>query len=498
MQDAFQDYEEKPMGSPLFDVLIVGAGLSGIGTACQISQAFPGKSLVVLERRNTLGGTWDLFRYPGIRSDSDMFSFGYKFRPWHQPTVMADGPTIRDYIADTAREFGVDRKIRYGLKILHADWSSSTQQWAVTALHEASGETHAYRCRFLIACTGYFNHDAGFLPRFPGEEHFKGQRIHPQHWPDDLDYAGKKIVVIGSGATAVTLVPAMADKAAHVTMLQRSPSYIVSVPGFDTLSSVLSRIMPASAVYGFARKKNIWLQRGMYLACRRWPMAMRRLLLSLVRKKVGKDFDMKHFTPNYMPWDQRVCVVPDADLFEALKSGKASVVTDRIESFTETGIRLASGQTVEADIIVTATGLNLQALGGVALSVDGEPRNAHDLMTYKGVLVQDMPNLASVFGYTNAPWTLKADLAGTYLCRLLGYMDKRGYAVVIPRDADDCRIDSSILGSLSSGYVQRGDSTLPRQGSKYPWQVTHHFGRDSEMLLNQPVEDPLLRFLQAA
>lgn len=486
------------MRSALFDVLIIGAGLSGIGAACQISRAFPEKSLAVLERRNTLGGTWDLFRYPGIRSDSDMFSFGYKFRPWQQPQVMGDGSTIRGYIADTAREFGVDRKIQYGLKILRADWSGSTQQWVVAALHEASGEMRDYRCRFLITCTGYFNHDAGFLPRFPGEECFKGQRIHPQHWPDSLDYAGKKIVVIGSGATAVTLVPAMADKAAHVTMLQRSPSYIVSVPNFDKISDVLSRIMPASAVYGFARKKNIWLQRAMYLACRRWPNAMRRLLLSLVKKNLGDDVDMKHFTPSYLPWDQRVCVVPDADLFEALKSGRASVVTDGIASFTKTGVRLESGGTLEADIIVTATGLNLQALGGMTLSVDGETRQAHDLMTYKGVLVQDIPNFATVFGYTNAPWTLKADLAGSYLCRLLAHMDAHGHSVVIPHDADDCRVESSILGSLSSGYVRRGDGTLPRQGSKYPWQVTHHFGRDSEMLLKQPVDDPLLRFIQAA
>lgn len=486
------------MGSPFFDVLVIGAGLSGIGTACQVSQAFPGRTVAVLERRQSLGGTWDLFRYPGIRSDSDMFSFGYKFRPWQRPMVMADGATIRNYIADTAREFGVDKKIQYGLRILRADWSTGKQQWRVTALDEASGETRTCDCRFLITCTGYFDHDAGYLPRFPGEERFKGQRIHPQQWPDELDYAGKRVVVIGSGATAVTLVPAMAEKAGHITMLQRSPSYIISVPGIDKLSGFLRHFLPASAVYGFARKRNIWLQRGLFLACRRWPQAARRLLLSLVKKQLGNDVDMKHFTPSYMPWDQRVCAVPDADLFEALKSGKASVVTDRIASFTETGVLLESGQTLDADIIVTATGLKLQMLGGMTLSVDGETRNAHDLMTYKGVLVQDLPNFAAVFGYTNAPWTLKADLAGAYLCRLLAAMDTHGHAVVIPHDADDCRIDGSILGSLSSGYVQRGDSTLPRQGGKYPWQVTHHFGRDTEMLLKQPVDDPLLQFLPPA
>lgn len=482
------------MNGQHFDVLIIGAGLAGIGTACQLVQECPNKSLAVLERRDTLGGTWDLFRYPGIRSDSDMFTYSYKFRPWHKPEVLADGPSIRSYIADTAREFGVDKKIHYGVKIISADWSSADQQWAVTALHEASGETRSYNCNFLISCTGYYNHDAGFLPTFPGEEQFKGQRIHPQHWPENLDYAGKKVVVIGSGATAVTLLPAMADETAHITMLQRSPSYIFSIPGSDKVSEVLGRFLPDSVVYGFARKRNIWMQRGLYMACRRWPKLMRSFLLSLVRRDVGKDFDMKHFTPSYMPWDQRVCAVPDGDLFQKLKSGKASIVTDHIDTFTETGIRLKSGRELEADIIICATGLNLQMLGGMQLSVDGEPRNLHDQMTYKGLLVQDIPNLAWVFGHANAPWTLKTDLAATYLCRLFKHMDATGQAVAIPRDADDCQIDASILGSLSSGYVQRGNATLPRQGSKYPWQVSQHYGRDTEMLLKQPVEDKWLSF----
>jgi monooxygenase len=485
------------MSHPHFDVLIVGAGLSGIGTACQIAQAFPDRSIAVLERRDSLGGTWDLFRYPGIRSDSDMFTFGYRMHPWHDPKVMADGPSIRRYIADTARAFGIDSKIHYGLKIVGGDWSSIDQRWTVTALREATGDTRTYSCRFLITCTGYYNHDAGYLPAFPGEEHFKGLRVHPQHWPENLDYAGKRVVVIGSGATAVTLIPAMADKTAHITMLQRSPSYIVSVPGVDAISAWLRHVLPASMVYGFARWRNLLLQRGLYLACRRWPKAMRSLLLSEVRRHVGKNVDMRHFTPSYMPWDQRVCVVPDADLFEKLKSGKASVVTDQIDTFTEHGIRLKSGKLLEADIVITATGLNIQLLGGMQLSVDGKPQHLHDHLTYKGVLLQDIPNLAVVFGYTNAPWTLRADLTAAYLCRLLSHMDATGQSVVVAHDTDDCRIDASIMGSLSSGYVQRDNTMLPRQGSRYPWQVSHHYGRDIDMLLKQPVEDAWLRFSAA-
>jgi monooxygenase len=485
------------MDNQHFDVLIIGAGLSGIGVACRMARECPGRTLALLERRDTLGGTWDLFRYPGVRSDSDMFSYGYKLHPWHEPKMMADGPSIRSYIAETARQFGVDNKIHYGLKIVAADWSSTARQWTVTALHEASGRIHGYSCNFLITCTGYYNHDAGFAPSFPGEERFGGQLIHPQHWPEDLDYTGKNVVVIGSGATAVTLVPAMADKAAHITMLQRSPSYIVSLPGFDTISDVLRRILPDSVVYGFARWRNIALQRGLYLACKRWPKAMRSVLISHMRRKLGKGFDMKHFTPVYMPWEQRLCVVPDADLFEKLKSGKASIVTDQIDAFTETGIRLNSGQELEADIVITATGLAIQMLGGMILSVDGEPRNLRDHMTYKGVLMQDIPNLAAVFGYTNAPWTLKADLAASYLCRLFRYMDETGQVVVIPRAADDRPLDTNILGSLTSGYIRRGNTTLPRQGSTYPWRVSHHFGQDTQMLLGQPVEDKWLSFAPA-
>ncbi|HSW14483.1 MAG TPA: NAD(P)/FAD-dependent oxidoreductase [Solimonas sp.] len=477
-----------------FDVLIIGAGLSGIGTACQIQKEFPNKRLAILERRQNLGGTWDLFRYPGIRSDSDMFSFGYKFRPWSSTKVLADGPAIRQYIGDTAAEYGIDKKIHYGLKILRADWSSAQQHWTLSALDEASGEMRSYTCNYLVSCTGYYNHDAGFLPKFPGVEQFKGQCIHPQHWPENLDYSGKKVVVIGSGATAVTLVPAMAGKAAQVTMLQRSPSYIFSIPDFDKISAVLSRFMPDSWVYKLARERNILIQRWLYLACRRFPKLMRRVLLAQTRKHLGPDFDMSHFTPKYMPWDERLCAVPDANLFETLKSGQASIVTDQIERFTENGILLKSGKTLEADIIITATGLNLQMLGGVELRIDGQVKSFNQQMTYKALLVQDVPNYAWMFGYTNAPWTLKSDMAGQYLCRLFRHMDARGLKVVTPRDVEGCSTGESILDSLQSGYVQRAKEVMPRQGHKLPWKVLMHFGRDKELLLRNPVADGVLQF----
>jgi cation diffusion facilitator CzcD-associated flavoprotein CzcO len=476
------------------DVLIIGAGLSGIGTACQIAEQFPERSIAVLERRERLGGTWDLFRYPGIRSDSDMLTFGYKFRPWRELNVLADGASIRQYIADTATEYGIDQKIHYGLKTVTAEWSSAESRWTVTALHEATGDVRTYTANFLISCTGYYNYDAGYLPTFPGADQFNGQIIHPQHWPEDLDYTGMKVVVIGSGATAVTLVPSMSDDAEHVTMLQRSPSYIFAVPALDKISKALGRVLPGAWVHELGRRRNIAIQRGLYIACRRWPRLMRRILLALVRRQVGPAVDMSHFTPSYMPWDERLCAVPDGDLFKTLAAGDASIVTDHIETFTEDGILLRSGVVLEADIIVTATGLDVQMLGGMKLSVDGELRELHDQMTYKGVLVENVPNLAWIFGYTNAPWTLKSDLAGLYLCRLFEHMDETGATVATPRDLEDSALDMGMLDQLQSGYVQRAKDTLPRQGASEPWKVLMHYGRDSKMLLGEPVDDSLLQF----
>lgn len=481
------------------DIIIIGAGLSGIGTACHLARECPDKSVAILERREAIGGTWDLFRYPGIRSDSDMFSFGYAFRPWNELQVLADGPAIRSYVRDTADEYGISDKIEFGLKTTGAHWSTEAGCWTVEAVHEPSGETRQRRCRQLILCTGYYNYDTGYTPDFPGRERFGGQVIHPQHWPEGLDYAGKRVVVIGSGATAVTLVPAMADKAGHITMLQRSPSYIFNVPGYDKLSEVLARVLPDRWVYRFARWRNIVIQRWLYKASRRWPGAMRRMLMSGVRKQVGDAVDMRHFSPSYKPWDERLCAVPDANLFEALKSGQASIVTDHIDSFTETGIQLRSGEHLDADIIITATGLELQMMGGMDISVDGETRSVSAVKTYKAVLVEDAPNFAYIFGYTNAPWTLKADLAARYICRLNQYMDAHGYITFIPRDRDDCtQPDVSVMGDLSSGYIQRAADRIPRQGSRQPWQVRNHYERDRKMLLDEPIDDGELEFLRDA
>lgn len=478
--------------SPDSDVLIIGAGLSGIGAACHLAMEHPDLRVALIERRAAIGGTWDLFRYPGVRSDSDMFTFGYAFRPWHALDVMADGESIRRYVTDTAKHYGVDRKIHYGCKVVSSSWSSERQLWTVHTLDEARGQSRSFTCRFLIVCTGYYNYDRGHLPHFPDEDRFLGLRVHPQQWPENLDYRGKRVVIIGSGATAVTLVPAMAPDAAHVTMLQRSPSYILSLPRYDKISAVLERCLPKSLVFRMARRRNIFLTRLIYKAARRWPDKVRAFLIAGVKKHLPPDADMRHFTPDYQPWDQRLCVVPDADLFEAIKSGKASIVTDRVAGFTGQGIRLASGEELAADIIVTATGLEMQTLGGMALDVDGEPRVMGELVTYKGVLLQDTPNFGCIFGYTNAPWTLKADIAARYLCRLLGYMRQRGVAVVTPRAPANERQDDTIMGALTSGYVQRGAPVLPRQGREVPWRVLNNYERDCEMLLKQPVADAAL------
>ncbi len=477
-----------------FDILIIGAGLSGIGTACQVSAEFPEKSLAILERRERLGGTWDLFRYPGVRSDSDMLTLGYGFRPWDDLKVLADGPSIRDYIADTAAEFGIDKKIHYGLKVVSADWSSADQCWTVTTVDEAAGEFRFYTCSFLVSASGYYNYDAGHTPDFPGVERFRGNVVHPQFWPENLDHTGKKVVVIGSGATAITLVPAMAADAAHVTMLQRSPSYVMSVPDFDKISQLLRHVLPNETVYRFGRKRNIALQRWSYKAARRYPSQMRKLLLALVRRQVGPAVDMKHFTPSYMPWDERLCAVPNGDLFKALRNGSVSIATDEIDTFTETGLRLKSGAEIEADIVVTATGLRMQTLGGMTLTVDGETRELNTGMAYKGVLMQDVPNMLWVFGYINASWTLKSDLTGAYFCRLLRHMDEAGHSVFTPRDVEGCSTDERIVDGLRSGYMQRGRHLMPHQGSDAPWQVVMDYKHNQAELIDGPIADGVLAF----
>lgn len=483
------------------DTLIIGAGLSGVGTACHLQRRFPDRTLAILERRERVGGTWDLFRYPGIRSDSDMFTFGYDFRPWHDLKVLADGDSIQQYVEETAVEYDVLDKIQFGVKVISAEWSSTDELWTITSIHEVNGEptgeTSTITANFLISCTGYYSHDEGYAPEFAGIDEFGGQVIHPQFWPEDLDYTGKKVVVIGSGATAVTLVPIMSEDAEHVTMLQRSPSYVISIPSYDKISEFLGKFLSQDTVYRFGRWRNIGMQRGIYLASRRWPKAMRKFLLSQAEKQLGPDVDMAHFTPTYMPWDERLCAVPNGDLFTSLRGGRASVVTDTIDTFTEGGIRLSSGEELEADIVVTATGLTLQMLGGIELRVDGEERRFEDQMTYKATLVEGMPNFGWVFGYTNAPWTLKSDIAAHYLVRLLAHMEANGHSVVVPRDLGDQSAGIGMLDGLQSGYVQRAKSILPRQGKSAPWQVVMHYGKDKELLLKQPVADEHLQFSSA-
>ncbi len=482
------------MTSEDLDVLVVGAGVSGIGMGCALKTQCPDKTFAILERRRNVGGTWDLFRFPGIRSDSDMYTYGYQLRPWNDFRVLGDGKSIRAYLAETARANGVDTHIRYGLKATQASWSSAEQRWTVAALDESGATPRQWRCRQLVMGSGYYNHDAGYTPEFAGIEHFEGTVVHPQHWPEALDHQGRRIVVIGSGATAATLVPAVAAAAAHVTMLQRSPSYYFSVPASDPLTRMLGRVLPRRWAFAFARRRNLLLAHWLYVASRRWPNAMRKFLLGQVEKHLAGKADMRHFTPAYMPWDQRLCIVPDADLFTAIKSGKASVATDQISGFKGRTVLLHSGAQLEADILVTATGLELQSFGGMQVTIDGTPYLPQQHMFYKGVLMEGAPNFAWIVGYTNASWTLKADLASSYLCRLLNFLDAKGHGAVIARDREGNMLEESILGNLNSGYIQRGAERVPRQGRKAPWRVRHHYPSDKAMLLDAPIDDGVLAF----
>ncbi|MFE3190940.1 flavin-containing monooxygenase [Nocardia sp. NPDC059240] len=478
------------------DVLIIGAGLSGIGMACHLTREKTGRSYLILERREAIGGTWDLFKYPGIRSDSDMYTFGFGFRPWHGTKVLADGPHIRQYIEDTAREYGVTDHIRFGRKVTKAAWSSEQGIWTVEVLDERTGQTETYTSDFFVGCTGYYNYDQGYRPEFPGEENFRGQIVHPQFWPEDLDYRGKKVVVIGSGATAITLIPAMSTDAAHVTMLQRSPTYIAALPADDPVAVGLKFAkVPAALAYKAGRARNIALQRASYQLSRTNPKLSAKLMLAAVRALVGPDIDMKHFTPSYNPWDQRLCVVPNGDLFKVLRKGEASIVTDTIETFTEKGIRVSSGEEIEADIIVSATGLSVQMLGGAELEVDGAALATRDLVAYKGALLGTVPNMMVILGYTNASWTLKADLAAEYFCRLLNHMRDNGFTEVVAVPEEGDRSEASLMGgALTSGYIQRGDGVMPRQGTRGPWLVINNYFRDRAMLRKAPLEDGVLRF----
>lgn len=457
------------------DVIIVGAGLSGIGAAYRLMTECPTKSFTILEARGSIGGTWDLFRYPGIRSDSDMYTLGYPFHPWRAAKALADGPSILEYIREVSTKYGIDPHIRFHHKIRKASWSSDARRWTLEA--DVGGETRTLRCKFLYLCAGYYSFDEAHDPAFPGRADFKGRIVHPQWWPEDLDYSGKRIVVIGSGATAVTLVPALAEKAAHVTMLQRSPSYIASLPSEDKIGNVIRKVLPEGAAHRVMRTKNMLLSLGVYQLCRRAPERASRFLRGQVQKLLPEGYPTEHFTPKYDPWDQRLCLVPDGDLFVPIRAGKASVVTDSIATFTEKGVRTASGQELEADIIVTATGLRIQAVGGVTFEIDGKVAQPRELLVYKGLMLSGVPNLAWCVGYTNASWTLRADLTSRYVCRLLNLMDRKGYAVAVPRPSPDETERRPLLG-LTSGYVTRAEADLPKQGGHAPWYLRQNYVLD--------------------
>lgn len=476
------------------DVLIVGAGLSGIGSARHLQRECPERSFALLESREALGGTWDLFRYPGIRSDSDMYTLGYSFKPWLGRKALADGPAILNYLQEAAAETGVDQHIRYGHKVCSASWSSQSARWTVVAQRTDTGESVEISCQFLLMCSGYYDYEQGYTPDFPGSDDFKGRMVHAQHWPEDLDCRGKNVVVIGSGATAVTLIPELARETAHTIMLQRSPTYIASVPEEDSTAAHLHRFLPGSWVYRITRWKRVLFQIYVYALSRKRPALVKKFLLNQVREALGEDYDVKtHFTPSYNPWDQRLCAVPEGDLFKAIRENRAEVVTDHIDRFTEGGIRLQSGRELAADIIVLATGLNLKFMGGAQLSVDGVAIDPSELFVYRGMMFGNMPNLAQVFGYTNASWTLKSDLTGEFICRILNYLRKSGLSVATPR-LEAGHVEEEPMLNLNSGYVLRSVGRFPKQGVSFPWRLYQNYILDFVQLRFRPLKDKVLEF----
>lgn len=475
------------------DVVIVGAGLSGIGAAYHLMQECPDKRFALLEGRERLGGTWDLFRYPGIRSDSDMYTLGYNFKPWRDPQAIADGPSILRYIDETARENGIHERIRFRHRVRQASWDSESATWTLQVDRGEGQEPLTLTCQYLMMCSGYYRYEAGYTPVFEGSDSFEGTLVHPQLWPEELDYRGKRVVVIGSGATAVTLVPAMAEQAAQVTMLQRSPTYVATLPQQDVVSNFLRRFLPDLWVYRLARTRNVALQLLFYKLSKRFPSFVRRLLLGQIRRQLGADYDLRHFSPSYKPWDQRVCAVPDGDLFKSIKAGKAAVVTDRIQRFTPQGILLESGQELPADIIITATGLELQLFGGMQVTVDGQPFESAQSMGYRGLMLRDLPNLAVILGYTNASWTLKADLSSEFFCRLIKHAESRGARSFVPR-AEPGSVGEAPFLDLQSGYIERAAAILPKQGDRAPWKLYQNYLLDLAQLRYGALEDGCLQF----
>lgn len=477
-----------------FDVLIIGAGISGISAAYYLQEQCPNKSVAILEGRHTFGGTWDLFKYPGIRSDSDMYTLGFAFHPWTSKKAIADGPSIMAYLNETLDEFDLRKYIRFNQKVVKAAWSSEEAIWTLEVQEKEGDSPIQYTCHFLSMCSGYYNYEHGYTPDFVGKEQFKGKIIHPQKWPENLKYENQKVVVIGSGATAVTIVPEIAKKAERVIMLQRSPTYMASAPAEDKLANFLNSALPHKLAYSINRWRKILLQRFGFNLARKYPKFMAKTLIGKVQKELGDDYNVeKHFTPSYNPWDQRVCLVPDSDFFDAIKSNKAEVVTDHIESFTETGILLKSGQTIDADIIVTATGLDLKLLGGIAFTVDGELVDLSKTISYKSMMYSDIPNMVVAFGYLNASWTLKCDLSNQYVCRLLNYMDEKGYQQCTPRQ-NDPTLELEDWVDFSSGYFRRKLHTLPKQGSKQPWQFTQNYLVDRKRIGKGEIDDGVLEF----
>ena len=480
--------------TPHVDVLIVGAGLSGIGAAVHVKTRCPGYSFALLEGRDAIGGTWDLFRYPGIRSDSDMYTLGYRFKPWTNAKSIADGGSILQYLNETVQEYGLQSHIRTGRRVLSAQWSSAQALWTVEVQTGATGAMETTTCKFLWICSGYYRYDQGHTPEFAGLTSFQGRVVHPQHWPTDLDFAGQRVVVIGSGATAVTLVPAMAKTAAHVTMLQRSPSYVASLPSQDGVANALRRWLPLPWAYAITRWKNVVLGMAFYNGARRFPQAFSRLIRSGVKAALhSQELVQAHFTPRYKPWDQRLCLVPDGDLFSAIRNGSAEVVTDRIDTFTAAGIRLQSGRELAADVVVTATGLDLLVLGGIQITVDGKAVAMHEHITYKGMMLNDVPNMAYVVGYTNASWTLKADLVSEYVCRLLQHMQKSGQRQCTPR-FNDPRVKTRQWIDFTSGYIQRALDKFPMQGDRAPWCLHQNYARDVLNLRYGTLKDSAMEF----
>lgn len=481
------------MATEYVDVLIVGAGLSGIGTAIHLKKEAPNKTFAILEGRDAIGGTWDIFRYPGVRSDSDMFTLGYEFKPWTNQKGIADGDDICNYIREAAAEYKVEEQVRYGHKVKTANFDSQTSTWTVT-VELKDGSTKEFNSNFFISCTGYYDYDQAYTPEFAGREDFKGDFIEPQFWPENYDYSGKKVVVIGSGATAVTLVPSMAEKASHVTMLQRSPSYVISVPQQDIMVKALRALLPEKLAYRIIRGRNITITLGIYQFCIRFPKLARKVLQGAVKAQLPKDFDMSHFTPKYKPWDQRLCAVPLGDMFKSLKKGTSSVVTDHIERFVENGIQLKSGKVLEADIIVSATGLKIQMLGKIKATLDGVAINPNDSMSYRGAMMENVPNFAMVFGYTNSSWTLKADLIGSYVARVLKHMDDKGVRQVTPRNHKADIKKQPFINNMSSGYIQRVIDQIPQQGDSNPWLVWHNYFVDMGLFKLANLDDPALEY----